>query len=485
MRFFSISIFRHLVCLAIFLCVGELYAQSNSANVRRGWQYKVAAGARMIYDCGGRQWMGYTPKGPTFMYSETERTKEFVELKDVRSGDSFRLFEDHCDKRKSNDGNWKRMTEGNWVIAPDPRQFDRFGPLDYCLRLVYFVPKDRSPKTDYATRIRVVMEVVSEFFRRDLVSKRHRTEGLQFERDENGLPVVHLVSGELTASDYNDNGAFQSVRHHQRIASEINRQMRGDPARRVVVVFAETYGDGPADLVWPGHIAQAFPLSPDGGNATFSAWMLQDEFCALNVDDQKKLFFDDTPIRGRRAIGHSGPSSPTFEFVEDAFGGVIHEVGHALGLPHDHRNAEIYIMGQGFRNLRWNLAPSRFRGRRVGFSRDNARLLMSSRYLSTEVDRLDYQPPTVKFELKGTSRGVEAILQASDDQQLKMVVLIDEASRHRSTVYARALKGTSDGFQTRLPASVLNNSNEVRIRAFVVDSGGNYTRLSRGISSKP
>ena len=50
------------------------------------------------------------------------------------------------------------------------------------------------------------------------------------------------------------------------------------------------------------------------------------------------------------------PNSPRYEFVEDAFGAVLHELGHSLGLPHDYRNRRD-IMGSGFRELRWNLDP--------------------------------------------------------------------------------------------------------------------------------
>jgi hypothetical protein len=469
---------RFATLLLAVWCVADAAAGEESAgDARKAWQYKVAAGERTIFAMGDQKWMVFTPKGPTFIYVETERTGQYIEMRSTEEENLFRLYTDHGEVKKSTDEPWSRFAAGRWLDDPNLYDFDKLGPLDDKLRLIYFVAKDRTPTANYETKIRVVMKFVASFFLQDLRAKGSQTDGLQFELDENQLPRVHLVTGEQNAAFYNDLGQFNTPAHHQRILKEIGARLT-DNRRHVAVVFAETYDEGPADRVWPGHIAQAVALPPDGGNATFSAWMLRDEFCALTVADQMKLFFDATPIRGRTAIGHRGPNSPRFEFVEDAIGGLIHEVGHALGLPHDHRQPELFIMGNGFRNLRANVAASKSSGRKATFSDENALLLMCSRYLSAEVDRLDYKPPEVEFQLVPGRRGLTASLTAKDDQSLRAVVFIDENHKDRSLVLGKQLSGVSQTLEVQLPPSVLQTGT-ARIEAVVVDAGGNYTRVSR------
>jgi hypothetical protein len=83
------------------------------------------------------------------------------------------------------------------------------------------------------------------------------------------------------------------------------------------------------------------------------------------VNDQVAKFFDQTPVPGRTAMGHR-INSARCEFTEDGFGAVIHELGHAIGLPHDFSNHDRYIMANGFRQIARNLSPqTRYFGRQA------------------------------------------------------------------------------------------------------------------------
>jgi hypothetical protein len=75
----------------------------------------------------------------------------------------------------------------------------------------------------------------------------------------------------------------------------------GNPQHSVNVVFAETFDEGPADHLWPGVIARGAYYGADGGLAVFSTHLIQDQFCAATVAEQQRRFFDETPVRGRKA----------------------------------------------------------------------------------------------------------------------------------------------------------------------------------------
>lgn len=127
-----------------------------------------------------------------------------------------------------------------------------------------------------------MVALVSEVFDRDLRSKGHRSGGPKFE-EQDGEVVVHLMKGERSAREYNDVSVWNSPTHFSAIKDEVNRRMF--PIQdHIVMVFAETYEDGPADRVWPGHIAKAVALPARGGIAVFSAWMRQYTLITSGLD---------------------------------------------------------------------------------------------------------------------------------------------------------------------------------------------------------
>jgi hypothetical protein len=320
----------------------------------------------------------------------------------------------------------------------------------------------------YEEKIRVVMSIVAELYASDLRAKGYRTSGLGFDLQK-GQPLIVPLRGERDASYYNNGPAYDANEQVRRLAPEIRRGA-GDPQRQVIVVFVETYDDGPADVLWPGVLARGAYNNANGGLAVFSSHLLRDEFCAPTLQEQRQRFFDRTPVPGRKAWGHAA-NSPRCEFIEDGIGAVAHELGHALGLPHDRRDDAREIMGNGFRNLRWNFEPNS--PRRVGFSDENAALLMSSRYLAADLDLRDDQPP--RIEAMNVARGPAGwtvSLKASDNLGLRAVVFIDREAG--SIVGGRRLTGRTQIFQENLPA--IKATTGLKLQAVLTDDGGNQTR---------
>lgn len=463
---------------------------TGKAQERVAWQYTGQMKGKPTLQFrhhSEKKWFIDRPDGSRVEFKELSRTDEDLILQNVNTKLIHRLTEGRGYWRQPKDepDNWKTWVVGHWVtpkkpkpLTPRPRpssgpgtpqeRQDAIGPHE--VRLAYFVPSDRKPIDNYRRRIGVIMEIVSEIFRDDLRRKRYKTEGFRLEHDDDG-PIVHLIEADGSARSYND--APQYDRNEQwRNVVPVARGQLGERDQQVVVIFAETFDDGPAEYGWPGSIALGAYYTADGGTAVFSSYLLRDEFCGLTLDEQRRKFFDATPVVGRRAWGQP-MNSPRGKFAENGIGAVAHELGHAFGLPHDHRQDDQFIMGNGFRNLRRNFSPSN--PRRVGFSNENAALLMSSRYLNSEIDISDSKPPNVELKLVVEKpQSLFAEVTASDNTALRAAVFSDGIAG--TIIDGQKLSGTSKKFRQRINQAKLKDGS-VEIRVIVTDEGGNQTRV--------
>lgn len=439
---------------------------------RTVWEYSNSFGKSWFAHEGDSKWVCYLGNSTSLIYVEEERTAQSITLRRATPGLWVRLYAGKGELKRAADGPWKGWSAaGNWVDRSAlPQTAVPF--KDHQIRVLYFVPSDREPIPNYEAKIRVVLAYVEELYRSSPSLRRFRLKQLPFER--NGDDVrIRLVEADKPASFFNAGWEKQDGSQLKRLVTYVRENLY-DPARQTTLIIPETWETGPSKDTWPGHIARGGITAPDGGVAAYSAWILQDAFCATTIAAQRGRFFDRTIVPGRHSYFVPGGESPVFEFVENGIGGVAHELGHALGLPHDNRQSNNNIMGNGFRKIQANFNPRAPQSQRVGFSVDNARLLMSSRYLAKDVNLDDYTAPTVEVRIRKTRTGKwQFTINAADDSGLRALVIarFDSAT---NVLSGGVLRGRKQTVNLLLDPAI--NAKTTGFRFFVTDTGGNLTQ---------
>lgn len=459
-----------LLWIATFCCVAPTSADNRSAWMPASDQQPSAF---LLHPHG--YWIEKSTAGHEFQFEEEERNKDHVILFDPGRKMRIRLSRKLAEMR-IDEGQYSNWKSGGWVAAAKLPDELKLEPPDYRVKLIYFVASDRQPTANYEKKITTLMGFVSSLYRYELRRRGVENGELSFERQNEETLKVHFVQGQKPATFYNDAPNYDANQQWGKILAEIPGDVAA-PTKNLMIVFAETYDPGPARWEWPGGIALGGRFTVNGGAGIFSAWILRDEFCATSAPAQIELLNDATPIPNRTALGHGQLNSPRFEFIEDGFGAVMHELGHAIGLPHDQRIDHLYIMGNGFRSLRINLDRSLSANERVRFSDDNVRLLVNSRFLNPAVDVKDARAPT--GELTATESAVtgeyDVQLKASDNLGLRAALFFDEV--RGSVVGGCDLSGVSDQHEVRLPLRTEQGSGKIKLSVQLIDQGGNIANL--------
>ncbi len=187
------------------------------------------------------------------------------------------------------------------------------------MRVVYWTPADREPQPDYRARLTRVMRHVQEFYRTQMSGYGFPNRSIQLDLAPDGLLQLPVAKGTLKSAECSeqDGSDGQAIRRDCLAALKAGGI---DGENETIVIFCNLTEFDPVQRTMSHHS----PYYAGGDSRRGTAWQLDSVLLDplhLGVKDQ---FLTDKQY-GRISLG---------KYNSIFVGGVCHELGHALGLPH-------------------------------------------------------------------------------------------------------------------------------------------------------
>lgn len=210
-------------------------------------------------------------------------------------------------------------------------------PSDRTLHIVYWTPADREPQQQFRERLTRVLFDIRDFYGREMERLGFGQRTVRLATDDDGLLKIHLVRGQRPYAHYN-------VESGRAIREECLPTLKAaglDANKETIVLFCNMSNwDEKA-----GTMSQNSPYYASGGLRNGTAWQVDSALLDSDLLAKKEPLLRDGQY-GKISVGRYNSI-----FV----GGVCHELGHALGLPHNKERADeraafgTALMGSGNR----------------------------------------------------------------------------------------------------------------------------------------
>jgi hypothetical protein len=212
------------------------------------------------------------------------------------------------------------------------------------LVFVYFTPADRTPPEGYRKRLARVMLNIQKFYADEMERNGLGRRTVKFDLDADGGLTLVDVKGKLPASEYLEERGSSSK--GGLIARESQPALRAagvNNAESTIIYFCDLRTEKDGKVTGIGPYYGSGPFSGSFGNGR--CW-----FTDATIMDADKLSDKTTMLRDQQ-YGHISVGKYNSIFM----GGAAHELGHALGLPHDKQQKSVgdifgtSLMGSGNR----------------------------------------------------------------------------------------------------------------------------------------
>lgn len=250
------------------------------------------------------------------------------------------------------------------------------------LHLVYWTPADREPAAQYRERLSRVLLDVQKFYLTEMRRMGFGDRTIRLDAEPDGLLKIHVVKGAKPYADY-------EVKSGQAIRKECLPTLKAagiDADKETVVIFCNMSNWDPVART----MNQNSPYYAGGGLRSGTAWQVDSPLL------DAALIADKEPMLTDKQYGKISVGKYNSIFV----GGVCHELGHALGLPHgmerpDQRKAfGTALMGSGNRTYG---NDRRGEGRPTFLSLVEGLRLASHPIFSGSAKEIDQRRPTAKL----------------------------------------------------------------------------------------
>lgn len=187
------------------------------------------------------------------------------------------------------------------------------------MRICYWTPQDREPQPQYRERLTRVMKHIQAFYLREMASWGFPGRSIQLELADDDLLKLHLVRGRLKSDDCSeaDRSDGQEIRQD---CLKALREAGIDGEKETIVIFCNLADWDPVQRTMSHH--SPYYASGDSGGGT--AWQVDSPLLDSALLPVKDQHLQDKQY-GRISLG---------KYNSIFVGGVCHELGHALGLPH-------------------------------------------------------------------------------------------------------------------------------------------------------